>query len=269
MTSKSDFVDKCLWVCKQTTDGIIKDVIKQRLESIVNDPTLQSIGEMPSDASIIEYVPDMNTFPDYVFSMCKLKSSKEEIVRYTLGHQYDNIVTRKRRRIMEDEEHEHMQTRSRSTRSRSRASRPQVESEPVEVETRSVLQIIRGPQMPGILSVFTKKNPSTGQFVALTNQDEIVKNYFPECKSYSKGVYIGEKSMVIVTTDSKDKWSSCGIQNKVLWNSPKEDILDILSTKTDEVYVIRKRNNEIRYMGKCINVNSINKVNLTCEMFVA
>lgn len=265
--SKTEFVDKCLWVCKQTTDGIIKDVIKQRLESIVNDSTIQSTGEMPSDASIIEYVPDMNTFPDYVLTLCKLKASKEEIVRYTLGHQYDNIVTRKRRRIMEDEEPEYMQTRSSRSRRMNReisTSRPRIE-EPIE----SVLQVTRGPQMPGILSVFTKKNQSTGQFVALTNQDEIVKNYFSNCKSYSKGVYVGDKSMVIVTTDSKDKWTSCGIQNKVFWNSPKEEILDRLSKKTDEVYVIRKRNNEIRYMGKCININSINKVNLTCEMFVA
>jgi len=210
MSSKTEFVDKCLWVCKQTTDGIIKDVMKQRLESIVNDSNIQpSPGDIPSDASIIEYIPDINNFPDYAFTMCKLKASKEEIVRYTLGHQYDNIVTRKRRRIMEDEESEYMQTRS--SRSRSRMNRDLV----LQSQVESSLQVIRGPQIPGILSVFTKKNPSTGQFVALTNQDDIVRNYFPDCKSYARGVYVGEKSMVIVSTDSKDKWVSCGIQNKV------------------------------------------------------
>jgi len=51
--------------------------------------------------------------------------------------------------------------------------------------------------------------------------------------------------MVIVSTDSKDKWVSCGIQNKVFWNSPKEDILDKLSKKPEEVYIIRKRNKKI------------------------
>lgn len=267
--TRSEFVNKCLYVCKQTDESLVKDTIRKCIEDLVQNPNItESHESIPSDESILEYIPSMKTFPDFVYNMCNMKLSKEGVLKRIIGSEYDGI-TRKRRRVISDSDSD--VSESFESDSGTYEIQEIIESDRISTRSRSrrSIPVKETVSLPSILSVFTRKNVSTGKFVSLTNQDEIVRMFFSPCRSISKGVYASENKFVVVTSDSKDKWVSCGIQNKVSWTCPKKEILENIVSNDVSMYVIRKRNNEIRYMGQCINIGNVSLEDCTCDMFVA
>ena len=269
--TKNEFVEKCMHMYSQTVEGIIKDIIRERTNDLIDGTYIGDTGDVPNDESIVEYIPTLENFPEYVYALSKIKISKENMIKRALSCDYDSI-SKKRRRVIDDESGESSSDDSIDVvTSHTRSGiRRRVRRRNTHVPTQSPIipePICNPIELPSILSVFTKKS-DTGQFISLKNQDEIVKLYFPRCKSYTKGVYLGTKELLIITTDSTDKWISCGIQNKVSWKYPREDILEKLECGLD-IYILRKRNNEIRYMGKCVKIGNIDNVNGICDIFVA
>lgn len=269
--TKSEFVEKCINMYSQTVEGIIKDIIRERTNDLIDGTYIGDQGDVPNDESIVEYIPTLEKLPEYVYALSRINISKENIIKRALSCDYDSI-SKKRRRVIDDDSGESSSddiddnivashTRSGIRRRVRRNAHPKINyPEPNITQDTSL-------ELPSILSVFTKKS-DTGQFISLKNQDEIVKLYFPRCKSYTKGVYLGTKELLIVTTDARDKWISFGTQNKVSWTYPKEDILEKFDCEMD-IYILRKRNNEIRYMGKCVKIGNIDNVNGVCDIFVA
>lgn len=269
--TKSEFVEKCINMYSQTVEGIIKDIIRERTNDLIDGTYIGDQEDVPNDESIVEYIPTLEKFPEYVYALSRINISKENIIKRALSCDYDSI-SKKRRRVIDDDSGESSSddiddnivashTRSGIRRRVRRNAHPKINyPEPNITQDTSL-------ELPSILSVFTKKS-DTGQFISLKNQDEIVKLYFPRCKSYTKGVYLGTKELLIVTTDARDKWISFGTQNKVSWTYPKEDILEKFDCEMD-IYILRKRNNEIRYMGKCVKIGNIDNVNGVCDIFVA
>lgn len=267
--TKTEFVEKCINMYSQSVEDIIKNIIKERTNDLIDGTDIGDSGYVPTDESIIEYVPTLENFSEYVYMLCNLKISKENIIKRALACNYDSI-SKKRRRVVIDDDSGYSSDGSidvvaSHTRSGIRR-RVRRNNSHLPIPIKQTIPDSSLP-LPSILSVFTRKS-DTGQFISLKNQDEIVKLYFPRCKSYTRGVYLSNKEILIVTTDAKDKWVSCGIQNKVSWTYPKDDILEKLKSELD-IYILRKRNNEIRYMGKCVKIGDIDNVNGICDIFVA
>ena len=113
----------------------------------------------------------------------------------------------------------------------------------------------------------------------MDNIEEIIKIFFwPEHKSYLGCIFTdnSEKQYVLVVSESS-VWKSHGLKNKLFWNMvnileiTKEENNKIFNKIVDDftsVYVIRKRNGEIRYMGKCESIEDIDRNNSKCVMCV-
>lgn len=80
---------------------------------------------------------------------------------------------------------------------------------------------------------------------------------------------------VLLVVDSvRNCWKSSGVQNKLTWFTPADDVgkkvfNEIIVSKNLVLHVIRKRNLELRYMGKLQKIENIDRELGSCVMFVA
>ena len=242
------FVDKCIRVCSMDKNSILKEILCKNLEKICGGETEnEDETEIPSGIDIISYNPTQSSFPDFAISLCRLEFSKEQATRHILGEEFDHIMTRTRKRNLE--------------------------TQPEAKRARSNRINRRNLKLPGIMSVFTKKTRSG--FEAMDNIEEIMKLYFwTESKYFSDCCIYADKSRksyVIIVSESS-VWKSHGVKNKLYWSmvgEKDETLFDDIVDDSTSVYIIRKRNGEVRYMGKCESVEEIDGSNSKCVMCVA
>ena len=55
--TKNEFVEKCMHMYSQTVEGIIKDIIRERTNDLIDGTYIGDTGNVPNDESIIEYIP--------------------------------------------------------------------------------------------------------------------------------------------------------------------------------------------------------------------
>lgn len=246
------FVDKCINICSMDKTSIIRDILRQKLDSVfsnVNPETeTETETEIPTGIDIVSYNPTKSSFPDFAISLCNLEMSREQVTRHILGDEFDKIMTRSRKRNLENVE-------------RPRARPKRVNRRSTEIKDK----------LPGIMNVFTRKT-RTG-FEVMDNIEEIIKMYFwTEYKSFYDCIFtdISQKNYVIVVSESS-KWKSHGVKNKLYWSmvDKEELVFDDIVDDSTSIYVIRKRNGEIRYMGKCESMEEIDVINSKCVMCVS
>lgn len=102
--TKTEFVEKCLYMCNQTSDGLVKDIIRKHVKELITNPNMTASQEsIPTDETILEYYPSLKTFPDFIYLLlCNMKLTREGIVKSIIGSDYDGI-SRKRRRVISDD----------------------------------------------------------------------------------------------------------------------------------------------------------------------
>lgn len=257
---KECFVEKCVRICSMDKESILKDIAKETFDIVHETKPQISSGTFDD---ILHYTPSVDTFIDYTFHLYGCTIEREALIRNILGSEFDKITTRKRENVPEDSEV--VPKRSRTRRGNRRITVVD------EADDNSLVVL------PGILSVFTKL-VRPGEFEVLNDITEIIGTYFNGMCIIHEGIFCNKESdtfvLVVCDKDSpKGTWTSHGRQNKLKWKTHSGDsgheTFDNIIGARSAVHVIRKRNNELRYMGKCKNIDEIDEENGSCVMYVS
>ena len=250
MASKDKFVDKCIKMCAMSENDIIKTILKDNLKYIMSNESNDNTEEFPRELTgidILKYKPSEKTFPDFALYLCTSGIKKEDIIKEMISNDFDEVVNEKRKAV--------------DCGRRTRSKRPIVE------EPKS--DII----LPRILSLFTRTK-TDGSLEPLYDIDTIIDDYFPGNLNRTETIYSNEKkNYVIIVSDGIDgNWRSNGRCNTLTWKYPCEYpqvIFNSIVHRLSTVHVIRKRNGELRYMGKCKEMDEVNGPERTCVMNVS
>lgn len=266
---KECFVDKCVRICSMDKESILKDIAKETFDIVCETKPQVSSGTFDD---ILNYIPSVHTFIDYTFHLYGCTVEREVLIRNILGSEFDKITTRKRDSVPEDSEV--IQVVSKRSRTRRGGRRNTATDDIVDNSTNSANSAVI---LPGILSVFTKL-VRPGEFEVLNDLNEIMDTYFNGNVIVHDGVFCNQSSdvFVIVVCDKdspKGTWTSHGRQNKLKWKTPSGDAdhmtFDTIIGVRSTVHVIRKRNNELRYMGQCKSIDEVDEVDGSCVMYVS
>ena len=259
MTTKRHFIETCVSLSLLDRQEILRLVLADKVKDILcrrdhkpESPEPQS--EVPKNLDILGYSPTTEQFSDYAFTLCSLKSTKEEIVAYLIGKEFDKVMT------------------------------PLISTTPVAaildvdkppVKRRRRLTILPPVSLPPVLSLFTYKKDDT--IVTLTNMPEIIDRFFKGVTLVWQGIYADRKKSeyVLLVVDNgryKNVWRSSGKQNRLTWYTSHEDtnrqeMGKIVECKS--VHIVRKRNGEYRYMGKITKIDDVDYGEGSCVMLVS
>ena len=234
--SKDKFIEKCMNLCYMSEEEIVKTILSDSLDNIDNG----NEDKFPSDftvSDIIKYKPTKNTFPDFAFFLCTSNINKKDLLKNAISNDFDNLLSEKRKIP-------HVETR----------------------RTRS-----RKKKLPSILGIFTGKDEGG----VISDIETVIKEYFTDYFEISKSIYSdNNNNYVIVVSDSIDcRWKSNGPRNILTWTYPSDEycvetftnLININST----INIIRIRNGDLRYMGKCERIENMDELNGSCVMYVS
>jgi len=230
-SKKEEFVNKCIKLCSMTDEDILKQILHDGLNTLESENDTEAT--FPENCDIMTYKPTRSTFADFAIHVCKNhKMNKHNFLRNMICNAFDNIIDETNKRKVESVDN------SRRTRSR-----------------RTTIR--RNNTLPGILSVFTCKS-RRGEFEAIHDIENIINLYFVDHVRLSDTVYGDESNnYVVIVSDYVDsKWISNGRCNILTWKpSLDKDLFTKITNSSATVHIIRKRNEEFRYMGKRESIN--------------
>lgn len=237
---KEDFLETCVVLCGLDRDAILKKILNEKYSNITQTPAKEL--QLPSDLDLLLHEPTSLDFVDYAFALCSLPHSKEDLTRHLISNHFDAAV------------------QSALSRGRTR-----------EEEVKNCRKKARlGVDLPSKLNLFTD-----GETI-LTTMSEIIPRFFPGMVMLSPGVYGKGCNLALQVVDNgryKNSWSSAGIQNKLTWYTSEDDadrqVFDKVIDKSSAVHVVRNRNSELRYMGKCIKTEQVDRDGGACVMYIA
>lgn len=256
---KEDFLETCVVLSNLDKESILKTILKEKYNFVRNSKSeIKQTSELPEGLDLLVHNPTPENFADYAFRLCSLQgNSKETITRHLLSIHFDAAV----------------QSALTQPRVRTRQSKQKAEEElsgssrkkPREDAAEALCSL------PSKLNLFTDDDK-----LPMTTMSEIIHRFFPGHVLLWPGIYRKGPDFVLLVVDNgryKNSWRSAGVKNKLTWYTSGEDIdrevFDKITSKDSIVHVVRKRNSEMRYMGKCQKTEEVDKEGGACVMYVA
>lgn len=291
--SKEDFLETCVVLSGLDRESILKTVLKEKFNNVTTDSEkdTENSTALPTGLDLLVHTPSRENFAEYAFGLCSLPDSKEAITRHLLSILFDAAVESEVRPRVRTRQSKQRSAEQQATlkvcgqakkRKKTSSANSSTSSEESSTETESAAQALCNIQkkteqerkLPSKLNVFLRNDGKT-PMVAMS---EIVHGFFPGLTLLWPGIYMQTKQeyFVLLVVDNgrySNSWKSAGTQNKLTWFTSTEDVgrevFDKITANTSVVHVVRKRNSEMRYMGKSQRTEHINKDEGSCVMYVA
>ena len=294
MNSPKEFVNKCIIVSSMEREELVKYILAERFNDM-SDKSKCNDTAIPIGIDILSFVPCPSTYPAFAFSMCSMTYSREDIIRHILEKYVEEnslncskcteqppvVPERKRRRGMVRRSEANLPPRIVSPPISPKENKlppstlrgVQSKQKAVNLSPTKSSDIVR----PSVFSLFKKKDTS-GDSVVLSGMSDILENFFPEASCIYPGIYGNkEKSeFVLLSVDNgryKASWKSCGSENILKWFASNDDtnksIMKSILHGSSTVHIVRKRNGETRYMGRCKKIEDISVKEGYCSMYIS
>lgn len=243
------FLETCVTLCCLDKDSILKTILREKFEYIQN---VQNAGEdqdfaedLPEGLGVLVHNPSPENFVEYAFALCSLRESKEVITRHLLSLHFDDAIQ--------------LAVKS--------CTGPRVRTRQSKVDSDQLKKRMRRIELPKKLSVFTDGSKT------LVTMCDIISNFFPGLVQLVHGVYKNNSVIVLFVVDTvRCCWRSAGVKNKLTWYTTLEDVdrkvFDVVTSNDIVLHVVRNRNSEMRYMGKCEKFEEVQRVEGCCTMYV-
>ena len=269
--NKEDFLETCVVLSGLDRESILKTVLKEKFNNVTQENRVDSEKETPKGLDLLVHTPSRENFAEYAFALCSLPDSKETITRHLLSILFDAAVeaeVRPRVRTRQSKQRSEQATLNISGQAKKR--KKSTDESSTETQKKTLEQ---QRKLPSKLNVFLRDDGKT----AMVTMSEITQGFFPGLTLLWPGIYAcDEEYFVLLVVDNgrySNSWKSAGTQNKLTWFTSNEDVdrevFDKITTNTVVVHVVRKRNSEMRYMGKSQRMEHINKDDGSCVMYVA
>ena len=283
MDVRKDVISRVVLLSSMGKDELIKNILSDKFRCMTSSSDVTS-SSMPTGLGLLSYTPSPDSYPSYAFSVCSMDESREDILRHLLDIELEKIIVTKCERcdpptsppssLSQERKRRRGGTR-RTTESRRLRGQPEVDPVPDNVVSSSVEN---NPELPPILSLFLKKDEASREVTVMGNIPDILENFFPGTECVYAGIYSNPSRtfFVLFAVDNgryRTSWRSYGSQNKLTWFTSHEDVdravMKYVIDKSTTVHVVRKRNGEIRYMGKCSKIESVNIEEGSCSMYIS
>ncbi len=260
---KEAFLETCVVLSGLDKDSILKTILKEKYNKVRGKKTEFVIQDKhPTGLDLLLYNPSPDTFAEYAYSLCSLQYTKEDMVKHLLSIQFDAAVEFAARPRVRTRQSVKKRKSCTLIQSLSSAEDSEDSKEDVEMERK----------LPSKLNLFLRVDGKT-PMIAMS---EILHGFFPGHTLLRPGIYKNQHSFVLLVVDNgryKNCWSSAGTQNKLTWYTSSDDadrsIFDEVTDPASVVHVVRKRNSEMRYMGKSHKTEDVEKEIGSCVMYVA
>ena len=279
---KEDFLETCVVLGTLDRESILKTILREKYSFVLNS-NHESDQDLPEGLALLVHNPTPDNFADYAFALCSLEDNKETIVRHLLSIHFDAAVqsavhalrgprVRTRSKQKAEEELPGAIRKKRVPPAEPPATPPvspvsQPVSPPVSPLVSPPVSPPVSPSLPSKLNLFTDGNK------VMTTMSEIVQRFFPRVVPWTTEIYRRGSFFVLVVMDGHGNWTSAGVQNKLVWYTRREDVdrqvFDKITSNDVVVHVVRKRNSELRYMGKCHKTEEVDREKGSCVMYVA
>jgi len=254
--NKEDFLETCVVLGALDRDSILKTILREKFNFVTNAKDVVE-EELPRGLELLLHNPSPDKFADYAFALCSLEDNKETIMRHLLSIHFEAAVQSAVNTL-------------RGPRVRTRQSKHKAEEE-LPGPCRKKSFVAPSTELPSKLNLFTDDN-----LRVMTSMSDIIPRFFPGLVPWTTGIYRNGSTFVLVVVDVVDgrpRWRSAGVQNKLTWYATREDkdrqIFDKITSTDVVVHVVRKRNSEMRYMGKCQKTEKVDRQEGSCVMYVA
>lgn len=286
---KEDFLETCVVLSGLDRESILKTILKEKYKYVCECSGEKTATTLPKGLSLLVYNPSPQNFTDYAFALCSLQDSKEAITRHLLSIHFDaaveSAIRRPRVRTRQSKQKSEEETslnivQSPRKKKRSSPSAASSDSESssqkqsVGAAAEALCEIQKQNSLPSKLNLFLRVDGKS----PMTTMSEIIPGFFPGVVLLWPGIYRSQTSLtfVLLVADNgryKNCWRSAGIQNKLTWYTSGDDVdrkvLGMITSEESVVHVVRKRNSEMRYMGKCQKIEDVDKEDGSCVMYVA
>jgi len=294
MNSPNEFVNKCIIVASMERKELVKYILSERFNDM-SDKSKCNETTIPSGIDILTFVPCPSTYPEFAFSMCAMTYSREEIIRHILEKYVEEnsfncskcteqppvVPEKKRRRGMVRRSEANLPPRivSPPISPSEKKLTPSTLRSLQQKKTAKIISPTKSNDIirPSVFSLFKKKD-SSGDAIVLSGMSDILENFFPDASCIYPGIYgNNEKSeFVLLSVDNgryKASWKSCGTENILKWFASNDDtnksIMKSILHESSTVHIVRKRNGETRYMGRCKKIEDINVKEGYCSMYIS
>lgn len=276
---KEDFLETCVVLSALDRDAILKTILKEKYNFVMNvmsnktsPANTTSNCQLPEGLDLLVHNPAPDNFAEYAFALCSLQDSKEAVTRHLLSIHFDaavqSAISRPRVRTRQSKQKAEEDLPAAPSSKKTRSS-PDLRTNDLRTNAAEALCSIQYT-LPSKLNLFTDgKAP-------MTVMSEIIARFFPGMVLVWPGIYRKGSDFVLLVVDNgryNSCWRSAGVQNKLTWFTSGEDvdrdIFDKITSKGSVVHVVRKRNSEMRYMGKCQQTEDIDREAGSCVMYIA
>lgn len=273
---KEDFLETCVILCGLDKESILKTILKEKFKYASEASPTNKTEDIPKGCDLLVHNPSPENFAEYAFNLCSLKESKEEITRHLLSIQFDaSVEAASRPRVRTRQSRQSSLTPPwKRKRSDDVSSESESDEKHVAQAAKTLCTISNDIKLPSKLHLFHVERE--GMKTTLNTMSDILPNFFPGVKLVWPGIYMKESMFVLLVVDNgryKNSWRSAGIQNMLTWFTSPEDsnrsIMDKVIDDSSTVHVIRKRNGEMRYMGKRVKTEKVDRDIGSCVMYVA
>ncbi|CAM9106787.1 unnamed protein product [Sphacelaria rigidula] len=283
---KEAFLETCVVLSGLDEESIIKTILKEKFNKVRGNEYLETNNKgLPTGLDLLVHNPSPDDFAEYAYSLCSLQCSKDAMVKHLLSIQFDAAVDYAARpRIRTRQSAKKRKSCTLTSSSSAEDSEDSIDNSKSSSTSKELLipnyptPPAEDPKLPPKLNLFVRGDGKT-----IVTMAEILQDFFPGHVLLRPGIYrkgdqgsSSSSSFVLLVVDNgryKNCWSSAGTQNKLTWYTSSDDvdraIFDEVTGKARVVHVVRKRNSEMRYMGKSHKVIDIDKEDGSCVMYVA
>lgn len=272
---KEDFLETCLVLCGLDKESIIKTILSEKFKIVSETQPSNKKKCLPKGCDLLVHTPSPENFAEYAYELCALKENKDVITRHLLSLQFDASVEAASRPRVRTRQSKTSRTSWKKKRlSIDISSGSESDSEESLKGAARLLCNISAIKLPSKLHLFVVEEG--GNKKILNTMSDILPNFFPGSNTVWPGIYKKDNVFVLLVMDNgryKNNWKSSGTQNKVTWFTSHEDVdrsvMDQVVDDKSTVHVVRKRNGEMRYMGKRVKMEDTNREEGSCVMYVA
>ena len=292
---KESFLETCIVLGGLDKESIIKTILAEKFNAVIEKKPSSKKNVIPEGCDLLVHTPSHDNFVEYAYQLCTLKENKDVITRHLLSLQFDasveaavNKSSRVRTRLQSNNKTV-TNTCEKPTEtipawkkkrmsldiSSESGSESSVDDSMINTAAKLLCNISK-TKLPSKLNLFTVEE--NGCKKNLNTMSEILPKFFPGSKTVWPGIYKQEEEniFILLVIDNgrfKNNWKSCGTQNKLTWFTSQEDtdksVMDKIVDDKTNVHIVRKRNGEMRYMGKRVKTESIDKTEGSCVLYVA